>query len=490
MITTGTPSRIASRSIGFIATINIECTMKKIFLLTKIAAYLILLLSQKMVCAATDTQVIAKSTRFPNPTGLSSTFSKQGKIDLNSPFFQSLGSNGRTCATCHRPETGWSISPSELQQRFDKTDGTEPIFRTNDGANSPKANVTTLKDRRKAYSTLLARGLIRIGLKIPHDAEFELISVSDPYRFIHAADITPNFEFSLFRRPLPATNLKFLSTVMWDGRETFTGHSLHDDLSSQANNATLGHAQGQALTPIQRQQIVDFESALFTAQAFDNEAKNLRTLTTTGGAGVLAKQSFYLGMNGFLADSETGNAHDSKVFKLYDTWNKFISTKPTDIRAAIARGQVLFNTKPLVISGVAGVNNAAEFGNAPIINGTCSTCHNTPNVGSHSTVTFPNLGLSDEAQRTAELPLYTLRNKATGEILKTTDPGRALISGKWQDINRFKIPTLRGLAARAPYFHNGMAKELGNVVDYYDRRFHVGFDNRERLDLILFLRSL
>jgi cytochrome c peroxidase len=105
-------------------------------------------------------------------------------------------------------------------------------------------------------------------------------------------------------------------------------------------------------------------------------------------------------------------------------------------------------------------------------------------------VTFPNLGLSDEAQRTAELPLYTLRNKATGEILKTTDPGRALISGKWQDINRFKIPTLRGLAARAPYFHNGMAKELGNVVDYYDRRFHVGFDNRERLDLILFLRSL
>ena len=72
----------------------------------------------------------------------------------------------------------------------------------------------------------------------------------------------------------------------------------------------------------------------------------------------------------------------------------------------------------------------------------------------------------------------------------TTDSGRALIHCKWQDSDCFKVQTLRGLAARAPYFHNGMARELGYVVDFYDRRFLVGFDNRERLDLIMFLRSL
>jgi cytochrome c peroxidase len=90
----------------------------------------------------------------------------------------------------------------------------------------------------------------------------------------------------------------------------------------------------------------------------------------------------------------------------------------------------------------------------------------------------------------ADMPLYTLRNKATGELQKTTDPGRGLITGKWSDIGRFKVPTLRGLAARAPYFHNGMATELGNVLDFYDRRFQIGLNNRERLDLILFLRTL
>ena len=49
-------------------------------------------------------------------------------------------------------------------------------------------------------------------------------------------------ELSLFRRPLPSTNLSALATVMWDGRETFSGKSIHFDLTDQANGATLGHA--------------------------------------------------------------------------------------------------------------------------------------------------------------------------------------------------------------------------------------------------------
>jgi cytochrome c peroxidase len=88
------------------------------------------------------------------------------------------------------------------------------------------------------------------------------------------------------------------------------------------------------------------------------------------------------------------------------------------------------------------------------------------------------------------MPLYTLRNKATGELFQTTDPGRALVTGKWNDRNRFKGPILRGLAARAPYFHNGSAMTLGDVLDFYDRRFAIGFTASERADLVQFLRSL
>jgi cytochrome c peroxidase len=101
-----------------------------------------------------------------------------------------------------------------------------------------------------------------------------------------------------------------------------------------------------------------------------------------------------------------------------------------------------------------------------------------------------NIGISDENRRTPDMPLYTLRNRSTGALIKTTDPGRALISGKWADIGKFKGPTLRALAARPPYFHNGSAGTLNDVVDFYDMRFGISFTAQEKQDLVAFLRSL
>ena len=65
-----------------------------------------------------------------------------------------------------------------------------------------------------------------------------------------------------------------------------------------------------------------------------------------------------------------------------------------------------------------------------------------------------------------------------------------MISGKWKHIGRFKGPILRGLAARAPYFHNGSAADLGAVVDFYDNRFHMGLSPQDKADLVAFLRTL
>ena len=68
--------------------------------------------------------------------------------------------------------------------------------------------------------------------------------------------------------------------------------------------------------------------------------------------------------------------------------------------------------------------------------------------------------------------------------------GRALSTGKWKDVGKVKGPVLRGLSARAPYFHNGSAGSLGDVIDFYNQRFDVGFTPQEREDLIAFLRGL
>src|SRR5262245_51475255 len=154
---------------------------------------------------------------FPNPTGFAATYSTSGRIDLGNEFFQDLGANGRRCVSCHLPSAGWTIVPSQVQAIFERTRGgaiPDPlglgaIFRTNDGSNSPTADVSTLAARRRAYSMLLSKGLIRVGIGVPANADFELITIDDPYKHASSTDL------SLFRRPLPASNLKFLSTVMW-----------------------------------------------------------------------------------------------------------------------------------------------------------------------------------------------------------------------------------------------------------------------------------
>src|SRR3989442_14474937 len=88
---------------------------------------------------------------------------------------------------------------------------------------------------------------------------------------------------------------------------------------------------------------------------------------------------------------------------------------------------------------------------------------------------------------------HTLRcvtGPMTGRTLRTTDPGWGLVTGRCMDVGKFKVPTLRGLAGRAPYFHNGGAATLDDVVDSYDRRLQIGLSPAERSDLVAFLRGL
>jgi cytochrome c peroxidase len=65
-----------------------------------------------------------------------------------------------------------------------------------------------------------------------------------------------------------------------------------------------------------------------------------------------------------------------------------------------------------------------------------------------------------------------------------------LISGRCADIGKFKGPVLRGLAARAPYFHNGSAARLLDAVNFYDQRFSIGFTDQQKEDLVNFLKTL
>jgi cytochrome c peroxidase len=445
--------------------------------------------------SATGSPIAASDDGLPrivsdNSSGRVRTLDVNGELDLGNPFFKELGTNGRACFSCHRPEQGWTITPESVQKRFLESRGLDPIFRPNDGSNCEGADVSTVGKRLTAYSLLLTRGLIRVGIDVPVNAEFVIDSVDDPYGC--GASLTAA---SMYRRPLPSTNLGFLSAVMWDGRESSPTMTILEDLAKQADDATTGHAQASLhLTPQEAQAIVAFETGLFTAQVRDDDAASLRADGAKGGPAPLSRQSFFIGINDPVGLNPSGAAFDPKAFTLFDAWAGLGRDDEIDrARLRIARGQMLFNTRPIVISGVAGLNNET-FSNGVTVpdpfTGTCTTCHDTPNAGNHSVKAPLNIGLTDASRRTPDMPLYTLRNMATGETVQTTDPGRAMISGKWADIGKFKGPVMRALAARAPYFHNGSAATLEDVIQFYETRFNLGLSEREKKDLIAFLSAL
>ncbi|HEY8682758.1 MAG TPA: hypothetical protein VIM06_06260 [Rhodanobacter sp.] len=465
--------------------------------LTTVAVALLLAATGTQARAANSQSQHADPLITADPSGWLQTKAPGDSVDTSNAFFQGFGSNGRSCNSCHRQAQAWSISPDELRQRFARTNGTDPVFALVDGANSPLADVSSVSARRVAYSMLLNRGVIRIGRPIPANAEFRLSKVDDPYGYASAR------ELSLFRRPLPSTNLIWLTAMMWDGRETFQPFKPpmdagvdHDDivlsLAAQARDAILGHEQaGAAPGDDVIGQIVEFESHLFTAQIADQNAGQLNNDDAMGGASILSQQRFWIGINDPLGKDPTGEPFDTKALQLFDSWDdpnaQFSLDARGRARAAVARGEQLFNTLPIDISGVAGLNDVTGL---PVIHGNCTTCHNSPNIGNHSIALPINIGLTDASRRTPDMPLYTLTNDSTGAVVQTTDPGLALSTGKWADIGKFKGPILRGLAARAPYFHNGSAASLGDVVDFYNTRFNIKISAQQKRDLVAFLSAL
>ncbi len=421
-----------------------------------------------------------------DPTGVISTYSTAGRIDLTNPFFQSLGTNGRSCASCHQPTDAWTITPDHVRARFAVSSGNDPIFRPVDGATCPSADVSSYAAKQSAYRLLLQKGLIRVSIAVPSSADFAIQSIQDPYNCPETTPSTP----ALYRRPLPATNLGFLATVMWDGRETYSGNTMSANLAQQAIDATLGHAQASTPpSPEQVAEIVGFESALYTAQLFDHKAGMLNEAGAKGGPFHLSTQPFYLGINDVLGQDPTGAKFNPAVFDVYDGWAS-ASGKNAAARQAIARGQVLFNSFPITITGVAGLNTLPGLST---IQGTCSTCHDTPNSGDHSLSLAINIGTTSyptvPALDVSALPVYTVLC-SDGSTHQLTDLGRAMVTGKCSDLGKLKGPILRGLAARAPYFHNGGAATLIDVVNFYDQRFNLNLTRDQKADLVAFLQAL
>jgi len=449
-----------------------------------------------------------------DPDGMLAALNVNGPVQTDGAFFQKLGTNGRSCATCHVAKEAFSFSAEGARERFNRTNGHDPLFASVDGANC--ANVAT--GDRDGHSLILRGGLIRVALPVPSPSEFTISVVHDPYGCALQLDPATNkLMVSVYRRPLPSANLSFLSAVMFDGRETVSPltdsstflANLTADLTHQAIDATNGHAQAShPPTDAQVAEIVSFELGLFTAQWRDNSAGMLNVAGAEGGAWQLSKELYYPGVNDSLGGDPSGATFDANAMTLFGAW----STQTAYARRAIAAGEALFNSAPMQISNVRGLNDNTAIGSPESFVGHCTSCHDTPNVGNHSLPLPLDIGTGHTTGTSMEtdpavtagvaqlsmpdLPVYLISGCpspfAAGEPVSfyTSNPGNALLTGKCAELNRVKGPILRGLSARAPYFHNGAAANLNQLVNFYNERFAMQLTDLQKSQLVAFLKSL
>jgi cytochrome c peroxidase len=420
-----------------------------------------------------------------NPFGVAESFHTTGAIDFTNPMFQQLGTNARSCATCHDPAMGWSLTARQVSQLFDDSDGLAPLFMLHDEGNRPDADISTTAARRATFDpTLLRLGLTRFTRTVPATAQFTVVAVDDPSGFS-----TPT-TFVNFRRPTATANEAKTSSILSTG----TQPDVAATVAILFVGASTLHLQRDPAnpTPVEQQNAGrDFLMNLYFAQIIDDRAGRLDIAGARGGPADLAVQPFTLGANDIVSPT-----FNREVFDIYDAWAVYDRDNEHGdcsgdrargaARASIYRGQEIFNHLEFEISGVPGFNDVVGQDR---FRGTCSSCHNVPNIGGHAVIRMMDTGTADASNCDPALPLLTLRNNATLATRTVCDLGRGG-NGVWADVARFRVPPLRGLAARAPYFHDGQARTIAAVIRYYEKRFDMTLSRRQRDDLEAFLGAL
>jgi cytochrome c peroxidase len=327
-------------------------------------------------------------------------------------FFRPFpGGNGRSCATCHNPREGFSLSPATVEARWqrlqrarrDNPDATDPLFLAIDA-----------DDGETAFTLLRTRALIKVRVALPPGVRL----TDDPA----ATHVT------LSRAVTPLNMLKHTAPYQQD-RSAAT-------LEAQALAAVNQHME--PTTPPSSdfiESVAEFERHIFSSA-------EVRQLSAAIDAGdplpnldpplTSLERQGKTKFDDFCGRCHGGPAQvqnlENRIFPPFDG-----STNPLSLNVVVS--------------------------NPP------------PNEFPWSLIQGPAFDLPTR-RFTVAMPDGTsviLESSDPGTVL--TDVHALETVGGNQVFNRFDIPQLRGINGTAPYFHDHRANTLEDVVKHYQSFF-------------------
>jgi cytochrome c peroxidase len=387
--------------------------------------------------AFAERELLALPPVKPNPVA--------GQLAFDQPLsslFPNVTTNGRSCASCHVPGAGLTLSPASVRG-LPPTDPLLTAAMADAGPDVTQAEILAkLKDD----------ALVRVNLKNPwYDPK--LGNAPDnpgDLRFWRAVPTAINSGRAMslsYTKPGTKTTVK--GTIMWDLREP--------TLEQQAVDASRGHAQ--ATSYFSRNLAVDIA---------EHERKDFAIPPTLYAKAPVPPRR----------DPRRTNPADpffgAPVFDLATANKQFLPSVPLTPGTPAWRGFQLFLGTP----------------GKPA----CITCHNMPDTLAGGTIANRSAGVSELNE--PGFPLVKLRlkdAKGAWHTVTTADPGVAVTTGRYEDLNTFKVAQLRGLSKFGRFFHDNHARDLKQAVRHYKDALPAMFGDlkgHEINDLAAFLAIL
>ena len=327
------------------------------------------------------------------------------------------GGNGRSCATCHRPEDHFGLTPRTVEARWQRL---QERRKTDPGADDPLFRSIDADDFDSDFTTLRTKALVRVTIPLPPN--------------VKRSDDPTATTVSVLRAVPTVINARFTAPFQTDGSQS--------TLEEQALQAMRHHSQiGFDPPPKTLTRLADFQRNLFSSPRTRRLARALDE-----------------GSEPPSSDPPLG-AEEQRGRLAFDEFCATCHGGPTQTKNQDGRFLPVFARGPLGSGGEAFVN---------IFTGT----PRPPPPGLPPPA--PPTPLFFDGLPSAGLPILPFSvTLPTGVVAATatSDPGRGLVTGDFREFGRFDIPTLFGIAKTAPYFHDNSAADLDEVIAHYQALF-------------------